>query len=258
MKVLSKIFLWYCLIAAIFIVVSVANPVKAIFLPLLLFLACSAFGRIFRNRTFVGFFTGKLFLYYNFILVCILVAAGFLGATSTPQLISAFIFSPLVLYFGGRVLPRKKQALSLPAAIQQQPPPTATKVVHPKDFDQQRRTFIKLVGSAGLSLFFFSIFTKKAQAAFFGSVPGPGTVAVKDIAGNQIDPAQNQPTDGYKISELDDASPAYYGFLEKAGAWYILKEDASGTYRYSKGTSNFSTNWTNRASLTYDYYHNVF
>ena len=118
--------------------------------------------------------------------------------------------------------------------------------------------FLKLIGSAGLSLFMFTLFTKRAEAAFFGSVPGPGTVSIKDSAGNKIDPSEKQPTDGYKITELDDSVPAYYGFINKDGAWFIQKEDSNGSYRYTKGPSGFTTSWTNRASLTYDYFDNVF
>lgn len=57
----------------------------------------------------------------------------------------------------------------------------------------------------------------------------------------------------YKISDIDaDASPNYYGFLRKDGAWYILKETVSAgadTYRYVKGASGY--NWSNRASESY-------
>ena len=41
----------------------------------------------------------------------------------------------------------------------------------------------------------------------------------------------------------------YYGFVDKTGAWFIMKEESSGAYRYTKGDSNFSTNWTTRNSL---------
>lgn len=61
----------------------------------------------------------------------------------------------------------------------------------------------------------------------------------------------------YKIADTDDASATkYYGFTDIDGNWYILKESSS-TYRYSTGTANYATNWTNRASLTYDYLFNV-
>ena len=128
-----------------------------------------------------------------------------------------------------------------------------------EDVDNDRRVFLKIIASAGAGLFMMSVFTKKTHAAFFGSVPGPGTIAVKDSTGAVIDPAIKTPTDGYKISEIDDASsPAYYGFVDKTGAWFVMKEDSSGAYRYVKGNSNFSSNWTNRASLTYGYFDEIF
>lgn len=68
--------------------------------------------------------------------------------------------------------------------------------------------------------------------------------------------------EGYYISDKDDdASPNYYGFLDKNGNWYIIKETVSAgadTYRYAKGSTNYTTNWTNRASLSYDYFNTVF
>jgi hypothetical protein len=91
-------------------------------------------------------------------------------------------------------------------------------------------------------------------------MPGPGTIAIKNSDGDTIDPAEKQPTDGYTITEVDDSSPtaSYYGFVHKNGAWYITKEDAAGSYRYAKGASLFSTGWTGRTGLSYDYFDNVF
>ena len=67
---------------------------------------------------------------------------------------------------------------------------------------------------------------------------------------------------GYKINDVDDdASPNYYGFTDKGGKWYILKETISAganEYRYAKGATGYTTNWTGRAGLSYDYYYNVF
>lgn len=121
--------------------------------------------------------------------------------------------------------------------------------------------FLKLIGTAGVGVFMMSVFTKKAQAAFFGSAPGPGTVAIKNIAGDKIDPAEKQPTDGYKIAQLDDSTPAYYGFTNKEGAWFIMREEATGAYRYAKGDNNFSTlGWPKRNTdeLTYGYFNEIF
>ena len=67
----------------------------------------------------------------------------------------------------------------------------------------------------------------------------------------------------YKISEIDDAGVVkYYGFVERDGAWYILKEDTgatSKTYRYCSGLTDYPTNWGNRAiSLVFGYYNEAF
>jgi hypothetical protein len=129
----------------------------------------------------------------------------------------------------------------------------------PSRIDVDRRLFLKLIGSAGFSVFMMSIFTSKAHASFFGSLPGSSAIQIKDSTGTKIDPSQEHPTDGYEVTEIDDASaPAYYGFLNASGSWYITREASDGSYRYTKGSSNFSTNWTGRAGLTYDYYSNVF
>jgi hypothetical protein len=37
-----------------------------------------------------------------------------------------------------------------------------------------------------------------------------------------------------------------------------MSEDSSSNFRYTKGSSSFSTNWTGRAGLTYDYFDSVF
>ena len=63
----------------------------------------------------------------------------------------------------------------------------------------------------------------------------------------------------YIVHEADEASdPRYYGYVDHRGAWIIMKQTiASGEHRYSSGKSDFSTNWTGRAALTYDYYNEV-
>lgn len=78
----------------------------------------------------------------------------------------------------------------------------------------------------------------------------------------------SNPTQFYRIADTDDPTTGnnsgvnYYGFTDLDGNWYILKEDltgATGTYRYIKGATNYSTNWTNRGTLVgWDYFHNIF
>lgn len=66
--------------------------------------------------------------------------------------------------------------------------------------------------------------------------------------------------DQYKISDADETGAIkYYGFLDADGAWYIMEENTTAnTYRYSRGSSAYTTAWTGRAGLTYGYFNVVF
>ena len=211
----------------------------------------------------------RLVAYYCFIIISIMVALGFLGAQDLPQLIGAIIFYPLAVYFTLLVSPRRQKAIHIPKVSVV---PVATRLPDEQaspNFDFDRRMFLKLIGSAGMSLFFYSLVTKRGEAAFFGSVPGPGTVALKDTTGTKIDPAIKTPTDGYRINQLDDTSSAtysYYGYTNKDADWFIMRETTSGAnagdYRYYKKKitdGSFSATWPSRASLSpYDYFDAIF
>jgi hypothetical protein len=100
---------------------------------------------------------------------------------------------------------------------------------------------------------------------------GPETVLdqveTRNLVWNPVtlayEPAQVQteelidPTLGYKISDIDEGSTSYYGYLDKSGNWYIMQVTAT-TVRYIKGTEDYSTNWEGRAELMYDYFSGVF
>ncbi len=213
----------------------------------------------------------KLLRGYSFVVVNIMALMGFISAKTGPQILSAGLFFPLATYFWIEVFPKRKRAVVIPRTRQVKPSKLKM-MTSPEEgiieeefskegFSLDRRQFLKLIGSAGMSVFLLSIFTRKAQATFFGSVPGPGTVAIKDIAGDKIDPAEKHPTDGYKISQIDDSSPAYYGFIEKDGDWFIMKETTDGQYRYYKKGAlddDFETEWPNRAGFSYNYYDSIF
>ena len=69
-------------------------------------------------------------------------------------------------------------------------------------------------------------------------------------------------TSGYTLVEEDTvASTEYYGYLKEEGYWIIKQIDKTVanivTTKYIKGDDSFSTNWTNRASLTYNYIDNI-
>jgi hypothetical protein len=237
---------------------------SAIFFPVIIYFIFTIF-KIRKVR--------KLLTYYSFILVTIMAVTGFVGTSSIPQLISAILFCPMAIYFWALVLPKKNKKLLIPAInlanqteritegkVEKLEEEVVLSKKFGKGFDVDRRMFLKLIGSTGLMVFIFSIFSQKAEGAFFGSVPGPGTVALKDTTGVQVDPAIKTPTDGYKIARVDDSVPAYYGFIRKDGAWFIMREESDGTYKYAKGASNFSsTGWNNRGtSLSYNDFDVVF
>lgn len=200
----------------------------------------------------------KFTIFYSFIVTSFMTISGILNATNVAELFASFLFSFVSYYFFLLMMPKKRSAI-----LRVEPVidiiPEKIKTIKNPDYDPERRKFLKLIGAAGGSLFLMTIFTQKAEAAFFGSMPGPGTVAVKNTSGVAIDPAEKKPTDGYNITEIDDTGlDTYYGYVNKEGAWFIQKESSSGAYRYTKGSSDFSTNWTNKASLTYDYFNVVF
>jgi len=67
----------------------------------------------------------------------------------------------------------------------------------------------------------------------------------------------------YKIVDIDEAaaSPRYYGYLRQDGYYFIAKATISAgitNYTYTKGTTAYSTAWTNRASETYAAFNAVF
>ena len=212
-----------------------------------------------------------LFISYCLAITIVFTLVSIVSARSLFESIAAIFYLPLVFYFLKELLRRRTHFFSHPVAVTETkavPFPITKKQLQAavttapvpergRVMDADRRVFLKLIGSAGISVFMLALFTKKAQAAFFGSVPGPGVVALKDTAGNKIDPALHHPTAGYKIAQLDDTSSAtyaYYGFVNKTGAWYLQREQLTGAdagqYLYSSGSSAFSTAWTNRASPT--------
>lgn len=64
----------------------------------------------------------------------------------------------------------------------------------------------------------------------------------------------------YEVSDEDIAGdPSYFGYLNTSGKWIIQQRTASaGQYRYIQGSSDYSTNWGNRASLSYGLYNTLF
>ena len=68
------------------------------------------------------------------------------------------------------------------------------------------------------------------------------------------------PLEQYRSTDDDTAGNVqYYSFTDRFGNWFIEKYNVSeGSHRYAKGSSGYSTNWTSRATLSYDYFFNTF
>lgn len=207
----------------------------------------------------------KTLTYSGLVIASSLVILGFITAKTYPQLAIAAILYPALIFLAFRIFPRKgsrspKITTWAPLKLNQSSTETSksnTALAYVADID--KRAFIKLIGATGISFFLFSILGRRVDSLFFGRTGQP--VVNTDAMGNnnQFGLAGGSPTDGYKISEIDQGPVTYYGFTGKTGAWLIMREEADGgSFRYAKGSSNFPANWTNRENLRYDYFYNLF
>jgi len=207
----------------------------------------------------------SILLVFNFLSTTILFVTNLVFSKSLIDIIISILYLPLPVYFFLTVFHWYKKVQQDNLAQSKLAKVEAVSIGTPMNgkpvkVDIDRRKFLKLLGGTGVSIFLLSLVNpKQASAAFFGSVPGPGTVSIKDANGIKINPAEKQPTDGYKISQIDDNNyPYYYGYIHQSGAWYIMSEDENSNYRYVKGSSSFSISWGLRATLSYDYFDSVF
>ena len=85
---------------------------------------------------------------------------------------------------------------------------------------------------------------------------------INNASGKIINPAteENQdPLARYKDAGMDvSGSPMYFGFIALDGSWYIKRLDTSTGTTYVKGSSNYTTAWGSRNSLSYDLFNLVF
>lgn len=212
----------------------------------------------------------KLILTYSsFIIACVAVSFAFITATTYMQLAVAMLFYPALIYFSFKIFPHntkksdflRKQDISLPLPTVATTKTESSKKTNVGISDIDKRVFLKIIGGAGITLFLFSLFNKKAEGLLFQKIPytNTGPTILTDITGNQIDPAQNQPLDRYTISQMDENTISFYGFTDKSGGWYIMKVNTeTGAFRYAKGESDFAGSWNNRENMTYGYFNDVF
>jgi hypothetical protein len=210
----------------------------------------------------IAFNKRKRIFYPIFIIAALGILVAFTTAISYRQLIIAAILYPLLVYFGLILFPRKATGI-YPQEISTSPSPVASPSANknkenPVVVDLNKRALLKLVASVGISYFVYSLISNRAQGLIMGKAPDSGIVTLQKPDGGTIHPAETQPTDGYQITEIDEGEISYFGFVDTESHWFIMREDIAGSFRYTKGESDFPNSWGIRANLKYDYYHKVF
>lgn len=193
----------------------------------------------------------KTLVYGSFVVASIVVIVLFVTTATYTQLIFAVLLYIPLVYFAFQAFSPKFHLAHRRAAI-------TVRLPIPKEdisiSDSDKRTFLKMLGAAGLSFILFSLFSKRAEIPFLNKLTGapPST-------GGEGGTTQSEPISGYRIAEIDDNVITYYGFTNKDGGWFIMKEDTeTGSFRYVKGDSDFTSNWASRENLKYDLYNKVF
>ena len=266
MTKISSLFLFWVTILAVFISltsmsVSTALPgqlFKILFLPVTVYLLYTLLNHWFTRAPALNFQSGwpRLLIYYCFIMSATLVVTSLLAVETMAQLVSTLIFSPLVGYFFALVWPRRSPA---PVFAPAYPARTQPAPASAANLDADRRDFLKLIGTAGISIFLYNLFLRRDSNLLFSGSPAPtAPLAIQNAQGEVINPAEKSPTQGYYISQIDDSPVAYFGFINNLGQWFIMRQETDDSYRYSKGDKDFIAAWSNRAKLTYDYFDNVF
>lgn len=198
------------------------------------------------------------YMFYSIFIIAVLgVIVAFITAVSYKQLIIAAVFYPLLVYFGLILFPRKDTGIRS-QKVSTSPPPVKEKTEKTVVADLDRRAFLKIAASTGISYFIYSILSRRAEGLLMGRAPDSGTVALQKPDGQTIHPAETQPTDGYQIAEIDEGELSYFGFVDTEGHWFIMKENTAGSFRYTKGKVDFPNSWGIREKLKYDYYDRVF
>ena len=205
----------------------------------------------------------KALTYSSFLVTSLLVILAFVTATTYVQLGIAVIIYPFLAYFTYRLFltrtpTTKNVSVQLEPNVQDNPGIVESKKEDVSVSDVDKRVFLKLIGATGISFFLFSLLNRRSEDLFFRKSAEPGISTLTDGDGNKINPAERYPADGFRISEIADGETAFYGFINREGAWFIMKEDEEGSFRYNKGKSNFPGNWNNRANLDYVYFHDAF
>lgn len=210
----------------------------------------------------------KILTYILFIIATLLVIVIFLTSKNYYQLIAGVILYPLVIYFALKIFPRKRKVImQTPQTRVVESLQSDNKTIEEKKIEREKvevadidkRTFIKLIGAAGLSFFIFSILGRRIDSLLFGGNNLNNQSSPNSVGASSPLTPDGQPTDGYRITDVDNGEVSYFGFTDQFGAWLIMRQDTqTSSFRYAKGNSGFASGWSKRQNLTYDYYYNLF
>ncbi|MCX6817180.1 MAG: hypothetical protein NTZ93_04920, partial [Candidatus Beckwithbacteria bacterium] len=126
----------------------------------------------------------KLLFLYNLIVITVIEIVSLRSISSLSGAIFPLLLLPLIYHFSLDLIPTRGQSRkkALPVtffnALTQKKTAGSIEgevLAGPAGIsDRDRRLFLKLIGSTSLSLVFMALIGKRsAQAAFFGSMPGP-------------------------------------------------------------------------------------
>lgn len=193
----------------------------------------------------------KGFYYVIFVLFGLIITIIFVTSTTYVQLTIASLLYPLLVYFVLKYFPKKGDKKDDERLVVKIESENNTRKEPVEIVDIDKRAFLKMIGAAGFSFFIFSLFTRRVEDLIFNKKPG-------DLSGGG-DTSLIEPTAGYRVTEISTEDYNYYGFVNKEGNWYIMREDPTeGSFRYVKGDLSFSSGWTRREKMKYDYFHSVF
>lgn len=206
----------------------------------------------------------KIFTIWSFALATCFVVALFITATTLTQLAFAVVLYPLLVYVAYRAFLDQRLESRIKLAVENNSINPLKESLEVNDDD--RRVFLKLVGSTGIFLFIYSLLNisrkptsmlPKEWLKFGGQqLHSPVPSDQEHVQGQKT---ADQLMEGFKIAEIDNADISYYGFIATNGAWYIMQaKTEEGSFRYVRGEAGFPANWANRKKLKYDYLDKVF
>lgn len=202
----------------------------------------------------------KVITYTSFAIASALIVLGFVTAKSYAQLAVAVVLYPALTFFAFKIFQRKGKhtheiVIHMPKLTKKPAEFRGAKRVETV-VDVDKRTFLKLIGATGITVFLASLLGKRAESILFErGLLGTGGTSSDDFSGTST-----QPISGYRISEVDESgATAYYGFINKDGGWLIMRDETTtSSFRYAKGDFRFPENWKDRENLKYDYFYNLF